>query len=104
LQEKLKAVGDRRDDEMEDLSTKVIVSNDFIRIISFSTVDILLSFSQLSSFECLVDQLKAELARKCQVCYFQSQEIQKLRQDVKEAELLSMENESLMVRTVNVNI
>ncbi|XP_018304974.1 paramyosin-like isoform X2 [Mycetomoellerius zeteki] len=74
LQEKLKVVSDRRDDEIEDLSTK------------------------LSSFECLVDQLKAELARKCQVCYFQTQEIQKLRKEVKETELLSMENESLMVK------
>ncbi|XP_071644474.1 uncharacterized protein [Temnothorax longispinosus] len=71
LQEKLKIVSVRRDCETEDLSAKV------------------------SSFECLVDQLKAELARKCQVCYFQSQEIQKLRTEAKEAELLSMENESL---------
>jgi len=44
-----------------------------------------------------VDQLKAELARKCQLCYFQTQEIQKLREQVKEAELLSVENESLTV-------
>lgn len=44
-----------------------------------------------------MDQLKAELARKCQVCYFQSQEVQKLRMEVKETELLSMENESLTV-------
>ncbi|XP_077277631.1 uncharacterized protein LOC143905864 [Temnothorax americanus] len=71
LQEKLKIVSVRRDCETEDLSAKV------------------------SSFESLVDQFKAELARKCQVCYFQSQEIQKLRTEVKEAELLSMENESL---------
>ncbi|XP_012056221.1 PREDICTED: paramyosin-like [Atta cephalotes] len=71
LQEKLKVVSNRRDDEVEDLNAK------------------------LSSFECLVDQLKAELARKCQVCYFQTQEIQKLRKEVKETELLSMENESL---------
>ncbi|EGI64384.1 hypothetical protein G5I_07189 [Acromyrmex echinatior] len=68
---KLKVVSDRRDDEVEDLNAK------------------------LSSFECLVDQLKAELARKCQVCYFQTQEIQKLRKEVKETELLSMENETL---------
>lgn len=45
-----------------------------------------------------MDQLKAELARKCQVCYFQSQEIQKLRDEVKDTELLSVENESLTVR------
>ncbi|KYN02680.1 hypothetical protein ALC62_06480 [Cyphomyrmex costatus] len=67
----LKVLSDRRDDEIKDLSAK------------------------LSSFECLVDQLKAELARKCQVCYFQTQEIQKLRKEVKETELLCMENESL---------
>ncbi|XP_011695060.1 PREDICTED: early endosome antigen 1-like [Wasmannia auropunctata] len=71
LQERLQMTSDRRDDEMEDLSVK------------------------LSSFEFLVDQLKAELARKCQVCYFQSQEIQKLRMEAKEVELLSVENESL---------
>ena len=59
---------------------------------------IVLFFLQLSSFECLMDQLKAELARKCQVCYFQTQEIQKLRKEVKETELLSIENESLTVR------
>lgn len=46
-----------------------------------------------------MDQLRAELARKCQLCYFQSQEIQKLREQVKEAELLSIENESLTVGT-----
>lgn len=44
-----------------------------------------------------MDQLKAELSRKCQVCYFQSQEIQKLRKQVKETELVSAENESLKV-------
>ncbi|XP_011883541.1 PREDICTED: sporulation-specific protein 15-like [Vollenhovia emeryi] len=71
LQEKLKIVSDRRDSEMENLSAK------------------------LSSSECMTDQLRAELARKCQVCYVQSQEIQSLRAEVKEVELLSMENESL---------
>lgn len=45
-----------------------------------------------------MDKLNEELARKCQVCYFQSQEIQKLRNEVKEAELVSIENESLTVR------
>lgn len=59
---------------------------------------VLLFFPQLSSYEYLMYQLKAELARKCQVCHGQSQEIQKLRTEVKEAELLSMENESLSVR------
>ncbi|XP_039313029.1 sporulation-specific protein 15 [Solenopsis invicta] len=54
--------------------------------------------NELSSFECLVDKLNEELARKCQVCYFQSQEIQKLRNEVKEAELVSIENESLTRR------
>lgn len=49
-----------------------------------------------------MDQLKAELGRKCQLCYFQSQEIQKLRQQVKEAELLSIENESLTVSTRDI--
>ncbi|GAB1868605.1 hypothetical protein CAJAP_09684 [Camponotus japonicus] len=71
LQEKLKIVNDKRNVEVENLNAK------------------------LSSSECLVDQLKIELSRKCQVCYFQSQEIQKLRQEVKETELLSVENESL---------
>nr|XP_012232770.1 PREDICTED: polyamine-modulated factor 1-binding protein 1-like [Linepithema humile] len=71
LQEKLKVANDKRNDEVEDFNAK------------------------LSSAECLVDQLKAELARKCQLCYFQSQEIQKLGEQVKEAELLSIENESL---------
>ncbi|XP_036149734.1 early endosome antigen 1-like [Monomorium pharaonis] len=78
LQETLNVVSDRRDDEMEDLSVK------------------------LSSFECMVDQLKTELARKCQVCYFQSQEIQKLRKEVKEAELVSIENESLTRRVKEI--
>ncbi|XP_050451738.1 myosin-11-like [Cataglyphis hispanica] len=71
LQEKLKIVNDKRNVEVENLSAK------------------------LSSSECLVDQLKIELGRKCQVCYLQSQEIQKLRQEVKEAEVLSIENQSL---------
>ncbi|XP_070162417.1 putative leucine-rich repeat-containing protein DDB_G0290503 [Polyergus mexicanus] len=71
LQEKLKIVNDKRNVEVENLSAK------------------------LSSSECLVDQLKMELGRKCQVCYLQSQEIQKLRQEVKETEVLSIENESL---------
>lgn len=51
-----------------------------------------------------MDQLKAELARKCQLCYFQSQEIQKLEEHVKEAELLSIENESLRVSIYGVHI
>lgn len=46
-----------------------------------------------------MDQLKMELGRKCQVCYLQSQEIQTLRQEVKETEVLSIENESLTVST-----
>lgn len=95
-------MSDRRDDEMEDLSAKVIEYLFYTNYISLFQPDIHLtvsSFPQLSSFECMADQLKAELARKCQVCYFQSQEIQKLRNEVKEVELLSMENESLTVRT-----
>ncbi|XP_020280362.1 putative leucine-rich repeat-containing protein DDB_G0290503 isoform X2 [Pseudomyrmex gracilis] len=71
MQEKLKIMKDQRNNEVGELSAK------------------------LSSTECLVDQLKAELSRKCQVCYFQSQEIQKLGKQVKEAELVSAENESL---------
>lgn len=51
-----------------------------------------------------MDQLKAELARKCQLCYFQSQEIQKLEEHVKEAELLSIENESLRVSIYGAHI
>ncbi|XP_025156459.1 myosin-14-like [Harpegnathos saltator] len=51
--------------------------------------------AKLSASGCLVDQLKAELARKCQVCHSQSQEIQQLREQLKDAELLSIENESL---------
>lgn len=46
-----------------------------------------------------MDRLKAELGRKCQVCHSQSQEIQQLRERLKDAELLSMENESLAVGT-----
>ncbi|XP_071575098.1 uncharacterized protein [Temnothorax nylanderi] len=98
----LKIVSVRRDCETVDLSAKVTVSKDFIRIaylfLNWGLYPSLLSLPQVSSFECLVDQLKAELARKCQVCYFQSQEIQKLRTEAKEAELLSVENESLTVR------
>ncbi|XP_032666498.1 uncharacterized protein LOC116841996 [Odontomachus brunneus] len=71
VRKKLQMVSDKRKSEMDELSAK------------------------LSASECLVDQLKAELGRKCQVCHLQSQEIQQLRERLKNAELLSMENESL---------
>lgn len=44
-----------------------------------------------------MDQLKTELVRKCQVCHLQSQDIQKLRKQAKEAEVLFIENDSLTV-------
>lgn len=46
-----------------------------------------------------MNQLKTKLGRKCQVCHSQSQEIQQLRAQLKDAELLSIENESLAVGT-----
>lgn len=46
-----------------------------------------------------MDRLKAEFGRICQVCHLKSQEIQQLGLQLKDAELLSMENESLAVST-----